>query len=318
MNSRKIIACAAQIAPIYMDLAATTAKICSNIKEAGKLGAQLVVFPEAALPGYPYWTLIHDPYSARIRFARTLYEQSVRLDSQIVKDLCKAAKEAGCVAVIGINEIDGGTIYNSQLVIDDDGEVRGCRRKLMPTHHERITWGRGDGDDLKVFDTKAGKVGALICYEHTNPLFRYAVQAQGEEIHVANWPGGMPWTDELIDAVVRMYAIEAATFVISTTAIVSPEIAAYLGEEQSSKLRIGGGVSSIVAPGGKYLARADADKEQLLCAEIDFSLIADWKHVVDSAGHYSRPDVLQLSVRTGRPSSICFLPPTASQAGESA
>lgn len=300
MTSQKVVVCAAQIAPVYMDLDATTDKIVDMVKHAGHDGARLVVFPETILPGYPYWTLIHAPFSARTRFAHKLYEQAVRLDSHSVERIRTAARESGCVLSVGINELDGGTIYNSQLLIDGDGEILGCRRKLVPTHHERMTWGRGDGADLQVYDTSVGRVGALVCYEHTNPLFRFALQAQSEQIHVANWPGGMPWTDQLIDACVRGYAIESASFVVSSTSIVTPEIRMWLGEEECAPLSVGGGASAIAAPGGKYLARARADSEELLVAELDFGAIAYWKHIVDGAGHYARPDVVRLHVNTGR------------------
>ena len=150
--------------------------------------------------------------------------------------------------------------------------------------------------DLKAWDTQAGRVGALVCYEHTNPLFRYAVQSLGEQIHIANWPGGMPWTYDLIDACIRSYAIESAAFVVSCSALVDDGVARFLGEEAAAKLQRGGGSTAIVAPGGKVLARAQPDREELLCHELDFGLIADWKHVVDGCGHYARPDVLQLRV----------------------
>jgi len=302
--AHKTIVCAAQIAPVYMNLAATTDKIVASILDAGQQGAKLVVFPETVLPGYPYWTLIHDPFSARGRFARTLYEQAVRLDSEVVARLRQAASEAACVVSVGINELDGGTIYNSQLLIDADGTILGCRRKLVPTHHERITWGRGDGSDLGIYETAIGKVGSLICYEHTNPLFRYAIQSQGEQIHIANWPGGMPWTDDLIDAAVRLYAIESAAFVVSTTSVFTPEMAQYLGEQASQPLRLGGGASAIVAPGGKYLARAAPDEEVLLTAELDFGLIADWKHIIDGTGHYARPDVVKLHINQSKQKNV--------------
>lgn len=299
-----MILCAAQIAPVYMDKAASAAKVVETIEEAARLGARLIAFPETVLPGYPYWTLIHDPLSARQKFARILYEQAVRLDGPEVDAIRSAARAAKCVAVVGINEVDGGTIYNSQLVVDADGTVLGCRRKLVPTHHERITWGRGDGADLQVFETRVGRVGALVCYEHTHPLFRFALQAQEERVHIANWPGGMPWTDALIDASIRSYAVEGGSFVVSTTSIVTPEIARYLGEEAASKLQMGGGASAIVAPGGKYLARSEPDREQLLCAEVDVGAIAEWKHIVDGNGHYARPDVLQLRVNRARQRNI--------------
>lgn len=298
--SQKTTVCAAQIAPVYMNREATTDKIVASILEAGKQGARLVVFPETVLPGYPYWTLVHAPFSARGKFARVLYEQAVTVGSDTVRRLQQAAIDAGSVISVGINELEGGTIFNSQLLIDADGTILGCRRKLVPTHHERITWGRGDGTDLSAYDTAVGKVGSLICYEHTNPLFRYAIQSQGEQIHIANWPGGMPWTDDLIDAAIRSYAIESAAFVISTTSILTTDIAEYLGQEACAPLKMGGGVSAIVAPGGKYLARAQPDTETLLTAELDFGLIADWKHIVDGNGHYARPDVVKLHVNQSR------------------
>ncbi|VVE23263.1 carbon-nitrogen hydrolase family protein [Pandoraea anhela] len=304
MTPQKVVVCAAQIAPVYMDLEATTDKIVDMVHQAGHDGARLVVFPETVLPGYPYWTLIHDPFSARTRFARKLYEQAVRLDSGVVDRIRTAARESGCVLSVGINELDGGTIYNSQLLIDGDGEILSCRRKLVPTHHERMTWGRGDGADLGVHDTSIGRVGALVCYEHTNPLFRFALQAQGEQIHIANWPGGMPWTDPLIDACVRGYAIESASFVVSSTSVLTPAIRDWLGEEACAPLASGGGASAIVAPGGKYLAKASADREERLVAELDYALIADWKHIVDGAGHYARPDVVRLHVNAGRQTCV--------------
>lgn len=221
-----------------------------------------------------------------------------------MRQICDAARAASCTVSLGINELEGGTIYNSQLMIDADGAILGCRRKLVPTHHERITWGRGDGSDLKAYDTDIGRVGSLICYEHTNPLFRYAMQSQGEQIHVANWPGGMPWTDDLIDASVRSYAVESAAFVVSVTSVFDAHAARYLGEDAARVLRLGGGCTSIVAPGGRYLARAQADREELLTAELDFGLIAEWKHIVDGAGHYARPDVVSLHVDRRKQTSV--------------
>lgn len=299
-----LLAAAAQLAPVFLDRDASTEKACMTIAEAGKAGARLIVFPETYLPGYPYWNLVRDPFTNKRTFFRRLFDQAVTLDSPTVKLLSDAARKAKCMAVVGINERDGGTLYNSQLIIDANGEVLGCRRKLVPTHHERMTWGRGDGVDLEIYDTSVGKLGALICFEHSNPLYRYAVQAQGEQIHVANWPGGMPWIDNIIDAAVRHYAFEGQCFVISTTGVLTQDIIDQFGESARGKLQPGGGCSAIVAPGGKILAKPEHDGETVLYAELDFDSIADMKEMVDSIGHYARPDVVQLHLTKTRRSPL--------------
>jgi len=297
---RTIRAAAAQLAPVFLNREATVEKVCRNILEAGKNGAQFVAFPETFIPGYPYWAMALDPLSVRRSsppsFSRRLFEQSVEIPSQATKELCTAAKEAGCLAVIGLNERDGGTLYNTQIFVGATGEILGKHRKLVPTSHERMVWGRGDGRDLAVFPTPScGKVGGLICYEHSNALFRYALQAQGEEIHVANWPGGLPWLNSIIDAAIRHYAFEAQAFVVNSTAILTEEIISALGQGGSiDQLAPGGGYSAIVAPGGKFLAGPEQEKETILYADLDFDQIIDWKIVVDSSGHYARPDVVRL------------------------
>jgi len=167
----------------------------------------------------------------------------------------------------------------------------------VPTSQERMVWGRGDGRDLSIFDTPHGKLGALICYEHSNALYRYALIAQGEEIHVANWPGGLPWINGIIDAAIRHYAFEAQAFVVNSTAVLTEEIIAALGSGGSvGRLKPGGGYSAIVAPTGRFLAGPVEDQETILYADCDFGLIADMKMIVDSAGHYARPDVVRLVV----------------------
>ena len=295
-----LTAAAAQIAPVFLDRDASTAKACDTIAAAGKSGAQLIVFPETYLPGYPYWNLVRDAHSNKRTFFRELFDQSVQLNSPTVSNLAAAARQAKCTTVIGINERDGGTLYNSQLVIDADGTVLGCRRKLVPTHHERMTWGRGDGVDLDAYQTSVGKLGALICFEHSNALYRYAVQAQGEQIHVANWPGGMPWIDGVIDAAVRHYAFEGQCFVISCTGVITQDILDRLGSSTDGKLKLGGGCSSIIAPGGRVLAKSEQDGETIVMAELDFDDITDMKEMIDSIGHYARPDIVQLKVTRTR------------------
>jgi len=299
---KKIRVAAAQLAPVFLDREGTVEKVCNAMKEAASNGARVVAFPETFIPGYPYWAATFDPLSARRSstpsFSRRLFEQSVEIPSPTTRELCRAAKKAGCLAVIGLNEREGGTLYNTQLFVGPDGEIIGRHRKLVPTSHERMVWGRGDGRDLMVFSSPFGKVGGLICYEHSNALFRYALQAQGEEIHVANWPGGMPWINGIIDAAVRHYAFEGQSFVINSTAVLTEEIIEALGKGGSvDQLKPGGGYSAIVAPGGKYLAGPEPEKETILYADLDFDEIIDWNMMVDSSGHYARPDVVQLLLR---------------------
>lgn len=287
---------AAQMAPVFLDRDATVEKTCRAMVEAGRNGAQLVAFPETFVPGYPYWALVLDPLSTR-HWNRRLFEQSVEIPSPATEALCGAAREAGVYAVVGLDEREGGTLYNTQLFIGPGGEIVGRRRKLVPTSQERMVWGRGDGRDLSIFDTPHGKLGALICYEHSNALYRYALIAQGEEIHVANWPGGLPWINGIIDAAIRHYAFEAQAFVVNSTAVLTEEIIAALGSGGSvGRLKPGGGYSAIVAPTGRFLAGPVEDQETILYADCDFGLIADMKMIVDSAGHYARPDVVRLVV----------------------
>lgn len=294
--SRIVRVAAVQMAPVFLDRDATIAKTCRAMVEAGRNGAQIAAFPETFVPGYPYWSLVLDPLSTR-EWNRRLFEQSVEIPSPATDALCAAAREAGIYAVVGLDERERGTLYNTQLFIAPSGEIVGRRRKLVPTSQERMVWGRGDGRDLPTFDTPNGRLGALICYEHSNALFRYALVAQGEEIHVANWPGGLPWINGVIDAAIRHYAFEAQAFVVNSTAVLTEEIIASLGTGGSvGRLKPGGGYSAIVAPSGRFLAGPVEDKETILYADCDFSLIADMKMIVDSAGHYARPDVVRLVV----------------------
>ncbi|MDH5670505.1 MAG: carbon-nitrogen hydrolase family protein [Myxococcales bacterium] len=303
--TRKIKVAAAQLAPVFFDRDATTQKACEAIVEAGRKGAQLIAFPETFLPGYPYFALYLAP--TRIgSYQQRLYEQAVELDSETTAALAAAAREAGCVVVMGINEREGGTLYNSQLFIGADGAILGCRRKLVPTSHERLVWGRGDGSDIQLYDTAVGKLGALICYEHVNPLFRYAVQAQGEQVHVANWPGGMASINDIMDAACRHYAFEGQCFVLSVTSVLTEAAIAGLDEELRVHLSVGGGYSMVISPRGKLLVGPLTEGEGILYADLDFADIDRIKAIVDGAGHYARPDVmrLQLDARKRRPLEI--------------
>ncbi|HEX2537421.1 MAG TPA: carbon-nitrogen hydrolase family protein [Pseudolabrys sp.] len=288
---RTVKVAAAQLAPVFLSRDATVAKACDAIAEAAANGAELIAFPESFIPGYPYWALTRDPMSTR-ELNRRLFDDSMTIPGPECDVLADAAKKANCHVVIGLTEREGGTLYNSQLIIGGDGTILGKRRKLMPTSHERMIWGRGDGRDLEVWDTPLGRLGALICYEHSNGLYRYAIQAQGEQIHIANWPGGIA-IDRIIDAAARHYAFEGQCFVINVTAVLTEEI---IAEAAAERLHPGGGYSAIIAPNGNFLAGPATEGETILYADLDFDLITDMKMIVDSAGHYARPDVLRLHI----------------------
>lgn len=301
--SKIVKVAAAQAAPVYLDLASSVVKACEIVLNAAAEGAELVVFPETFLPGYPYFAITHDP-TETTPFLSRLRENAVEIPSPATDRLCEAARNAGCIVAIGINELEGGTLYNSQLLIDEQGKILGVRRKLVPTNHERMVWGRGDGSDLVAFPSRLGILGALICYEHANALFRYSMQAQHEAIHIAMWPGGMGGLLDIIEASSRHYGFEGQSFGVIATSILTDDILKALGDGGSvSKFQAGGGRSMIVDPRGRVLAEAAPDEETILYAELDFDEITKAKMVVDSCGHYSRPDVvsLQLDSRKKRP-----------------
>jgi nitrilase len=288
---RRVRVAAAQLAPIYMDTAATLAKAADAVREAARGGAELVAFPEAFVPGYPFWAMTLDPMSIN-PFMQRLYAEAVRVPSAALEGICTAAREGNIAVCLGITERAGGTLFNSQLFIGPKGDVLGCRRKLMPTSHERLVWGRGDGSDLRVFELPFGRVGGLICYEHANPLFRYALIGQDEEIHIATWPG-LGGISTIVDAACRHHAFEGQAFVVNVTSVITPEVLAALGES-GAKLQLGGGYTAVVTPRGDFLVGPQREGETILYADLDPALIDKAKSIVDSVGHYARPDVLRL------------------------
>jgi aliphatic nitrilase len=290
----RFTAAVVQAAPVYLDREATIDKACRLIEEAAGKGARLIVFPETWVPGYPFWVFGSLVVSSSL-FVR-LFKNAVEIPSPATDVLCEAAAQAGAYVVIGVNERDArfkGSLYNTLLYIDDQGEILGAHRKLMPTHAERTVWGMGDGSGLYVFDTAVGRLGGLICWEHEMPLVRYAMYAAGEQVHASVWPA-FSSQNHHIDFGCRQYAFEGACFVVVacgylTEALVPEE----LGIRGQAVLDANGG-SGIIGPDGEYLAGPLYGKEDILYADIDLERIVAQKHLLDVTGHYSRPDVAQL------------------------
>lgn len=291
-------AAAVQISPVLYSREGTTEKVLDAIADAAKEGVQLIVFPETFIPYYPYFSFIQPPVLMGKEHMK-LYEEAVTVPSPVTDAVSKAAKANEMVVVLGVNERDGGSLYNTQLIFDGDGTLLLKRRKITPTYHERMIWGQGDGSGLQVIDTAVGKLGALACWEHYNPLARYSLMAQGEQIHCAQFPGSMVgqiFADQT-EVTIRHHALEAGCFVVNSTGWLSPEqVAEICPNEGLQRVLTGGCYTAIISPEGVPLCEPITEGEGMAIAELDFSLITKRKRMMDSVGHYSRPDLLQLQV----------------------
>lgn len=271
-------------------------KVLQAISKAAMEGVQLIVFPETFVPYYPYFSFIQPPVLMGAEHMR-LYEEAVTVPGLVVEAVAQAAKAHNVVVLLGVNERDGGSLYNTQLLFDADGSLLLKRRKITPTYHERMVWGQGDGAGLTVVESAVGKVGALACWEHYNPLARYALMTQREEVHCAQFPGSMVGNlfAEQIEVTIRHHALEAGCFVVNATGWLAPEqIAQITDDPKLQRVLTGGCHTAIISPEGKHLCDPIVEGEGLAIADLDFSLITKRKRMMDSVGHYSRPELLKL------------------------
>jgi aliphatic nitrilase len=293
---RRIKVAAVQIAPDLESASGTLDRVLAALDEAAGKGAQFVVFPETFVPWYPYFSFVHPPVATGAEHIR-LYENAVTVPGPVTQAVSEAARRHHIVVVLGINERDYGTLYNAQLIFDADGSLKLKRRKITPTFHERMIWGQGDGSGLKVVDTAVGRVGALACWEHYNPLARYALMAQHEEIHAAQFPGSLvgPIFAEQIEVTIRHHALESGCFVVNATGWLTEEqIAKIAPDEKMRKGLRGGCMTAIVSPEGSHVVPPMTGGEGILVAELDMGLIVKRKRMMDSVGHYARPEILSL------------------------
>ena len=218
-------AAAVQISPVLYSRQGTVEKVVRKIGELGKQGVQFATFPETIVPYYPYFSFVQSAFAMSGKEHQRLLEESVTVPSAETQAIAEAAKEANMVVSIGVNERDGGSIYNTQLLFDADGTLIQRRRKITPTFHERMIWGQGDGSGLRAVDSAVGRIGQLACWEHYLPLARYALIADGEQIHSAMYPGSFagPLFAEQTEVNIRQHALEAACFVVNATAWLDPD-----------------------------------------------------------------------------------------------
>lgn len=320
----KVKVAVAQTAPVFMDKEKSIEKACRYIKEAGDNGAELVVFPEAFIPGYPaFYTLGYEsnPHDWT-DYMIALQDNSISIPGDDAQVLVNAANKAGAYVVIGCNELSDApgsqTVYNTLLFIDRNGGILGKHRKLMPTYTERVYWGMGDGSDLKVYQTEIGRIGGLICWENHMTAVRAHMINQGEEFHIAVWPGNWQRGSEqlleadtspggnncLIQSLIRVHAFEAGAFVLSACGYLTeedfPERWNYIKNSDHINFDWSSGGSAIINPAGRQLFEPHFEKDAILYSDCYANQIKAVKAIFDSLGHYSRKDVIGITINGDR------------------
>ena len=318
----------AHVAPIFLDKDATTDKAISLIREASDHGAQMIVFPESYIPAFPLWAALWPPYQNHDFFV-AMAENSLLIHGPEIERIRHQAKKSHIFVSLGFSErseVSLGCLWNSNLLIGDDGAILNHHRKLVPTFFEKMVWANGDGAGLKVSDTKIGRIGNLICGENTNPLARYSLIAQGEQVHIASWPplwpskrpksGGNYNNIHANQIRVAAHCFEAKAFGIACSGYFDAATREFLlGKDESvADILDGSGqaASFFMGPTGEQIGPSLQNEEGILYGDIDIDLCIEPKQFHDVVGYYNRFDVFQLSVNRNRNQPIAFRDDVAS------
>ncbi len=280
----KFKAAAVQAAPVFLDREASIEKACSLIETAGENGADLIVLPEVFIPGGPYWAWYMNMREG-IKFSAELFQNSVDVPGDGTARIGEMAKKCGSHVVIGVNERDNKSIYNTLLFFDREGNLFGKHRKLKPTGSEKLVWGEGDGSTHRVYETDIGRMGGLICGEHTMALPGYTLAAMGEQVHIASWVGFAVADISLSEVCSRYHAIAYNTFVVCSQSVVDESVGRRLGIDT---IKPGGAWSSIIEAGsGRVMAGPLApDEEGIIYADIDLNDATRHYFLHETTGHY--------------------------------
>ena len=306
----------AQLSPVWLNKRATADKMYSFIEDAAKQGCDLIVFGEALLPGYPFWLELTNgalfESTLQKEFFALYAREAISVELGDLDEFCRLAKEKHIMIILGFIERaqdrGGHSLYCALTCITSNGQISYIHRKVMPTYEERLVWGTGDGYGLRVSELEAFKVGALNCWENWMPTIRSALYAQGEDLHVALWPGSARNTEDIT----RFIARESRSFVVSVSGLLTrDEIPSNLPGYSMIKEKCGDwladGGSCIAGPDGSWIVEPFVKKEVLLIGRIDYNMVLRERQNFDPAGHYSRPDIVQLRVNRERQTTARFI-----------
>lgn len=315
MKNSKIKVALAQISPVWLDKKATLEKVMSTLQEAVNEKAELVVFGEGLLPGYPFWLALMDGAAWNKDAVKELHRHyalnAVSIENGDLDDICAFAKAEHISIYIGIIERPedrgGHSLYASMVYIDQNGIIQSVHRKLQPTYDERLTWSPGDGNGLVTHKLKDFTVSGLNCWENWMPLPRAAMYAQGTNLHVACWPG----SDHNTKDITRFIAREGRCYVLSVSSMMFkedfPEGTPHLEELlNNAPAVLANGGSAIAGPDGEWIIEPQIGKEEIIYATLDYKRVLEERQNFDAVGHYSRPDVTQLHVNRERQSTVKF------------
>lgn len=314
---KKFKAAAVQTSPVFLNVKATIDKACAIIREASSNGAELIAFPEVFVCAYPYWNWILNPVQGS-KWFKELYLNAVFVEGEELKPLFKTAKECNCNVVIGVNEKDPiktGTLYNTNLIISDKGELIGRHRKLVPTWAEKLTWTGGDGSSLKVYNTSIGPLGTLACGENTNTLARFTLLAQGELVHIANYIGlpVAPTSYNMSEAIkirAAAHSFEGKLFTIVSCSAISEEIIQFFEKEAPDCRELferkNSTFTGFLDPNGQLIGDSLIDDDGIVYADIDLTECIQPKQMHDIVGHYNRFDIFDLRVNNKPIKAINF------------